>query len=274
MAHWQGTPSQENKSGSLIFSKIAITQAFCPPPSMDEKIAQDLGYIRSYLMEDERLYLSLMADGGIYTLEKMVTDSASVIYISPEMGGPRNWIVPDKFEEVPLRSEPSTEAEVISRYASGTLLDNLDCQKRESEIWCDVQQLGGGPRGFVRATYLQPAIAPDGAVAKGPDNSALRLGQGDFDATGKVPCAQYEGQPMQSCDYKVARAGGGYAAVEITKPDGTPRVIYFRMGIPIGASTSEADPGGTFNVQKEADLHFIRLGTERYEIPDAVVLGG
>jgi len=36
---------------------------------MDEQIASQIQYIRSYLMKDGRLYLSLMADGGIYVWE-------------------------------------------------------------------------------------------------------------------------------------------------------------------------------------------------------------
>ena len=51
-------------------------------------------------------------------------------------------------------------------------------------------------------------------------------------------------------------------------------MIYFSLGRPIGVGTSEADPTGPFSARKEVDLHFIRVGEERYEIPDAVVLGG
>ena len=107
----------------------------------------------------------------------------------------------------------------------------------------------------------------------GPDDSALRAGQGDFDATGSIPCAQQRGQPMGQCEIGVARAGGGYATVVVTKPDGRARVIFFRMGIPIGADTSEADYG-EFSATRESDLNLVRIGSERYEIPDAVVLGG
>jgi hypothetical protein len=46
------------------------------------------------------------------------------------------------------------------------------------------------------------------------------------------------------------------------------------MGIPIGADTSQADGYPEFRADKENDLHVIRIGDERYEIPDAVVLGG
>lgn len=45
------------------------------------------------------------------------------------------------------------------------------------------------------------------------------------------------------------------------------------MGQAIGADTSEAD-GGTFRAVKEADLYMIRVGTERYEIVEAVIFGG
>ena len=63
---WQSTPSADGNSGSLKFGSIASTRAFCPPPSMGEKLARDLDYVRSYLLKEGRLYLSLMADAGIY----------------------------------------------------------------------------------------------------------------------------------------------------------------------------------------------------------------
>jgi hypothetical protein len=67
---------------------------------------------------------------------------------------------------------------------------------------------------------------------------------------------------------------GGYATVLIKKPDGRTRTIFFRMGKPIGADTSEADGYTEFRTIRENDLHLIHVGNERYEIPDAVVLGG
>jgi hypothetical protein len=132
---------------------------------------------------------------------------------------------------------------------------------------------------FIRSYLLKDgrlylSLMADGSVATGPDDSALRAGQGNFDATGTIPCAQYAGQPMNECKFGVARAGGGYATVVITKPDGRTRAIYFRMGKAVGADTSEADHPGKFGTTREADLNFIRIGNERYEIPDAVVLGG
>ena len=195
-------------------------------------------------------------------------------YPSPDDGGPRNFTVVVS-TYLNLREGPSLKARVIARYAPGTVLDNLSGTTRgEGRFWCDVQELGGGPRGFAATDFLMAAVSPDGSVATGPDDSALRAGRGEFDATGTIPCAQSLGQPTAPCEFGVSRAGGGYATVVITRPNGRPRLIYFRMGIPIGADTSEADPGGRFSWTREGDLNLIRLGEERYEIPDAVVLGG
>ena len=107
----------------------------------------------------------------------------------------------------------------------------------------------------------------------GEDDSARRAGQGRFDATGKLPCAQQPGLPSSPCDFGAARAGGGYATVVITRPDGRTRAIFFRMGRAIGADTSQADSMPAFAAVRDGETYRIRVGTERYEIPRAVVLG-
>jgi hypothetical protein len=165
-------------------------------------------------------------------------------------------------------------SKVVLTYPPGTILANLGCQQAEGRVWCDVQQLGGGARGFVSAKYLKPAMAPDDSIPTGPDDSALRAGKGEFDATGKIACAQVRGQPMTQCEFGVARADGGYATVVVTKPDGMTRALYFVRGELLGADTSQADGYPPVSREKESDLNLIRVGHERYEIPDAVVFGG
>lgn len=59
----------------------------------------------------------------------------------------------------------------------------------------------------------------------------------------------------------------------LTRPGGQTRAIFFSHGIPIGTDTSEAD-FGVFTAIREMDLHLVRVGTERYEIPDALINGG
>jgi len=217
----------------------------------------------------KRLYSRFI--GSVLLLPVLATGAE--LPMAPEAGGPRNFEVAAA-AGLNLRQRPSTAAPVLTRYPHGALLDNLGCLEAEGRAWCDVQRLGGGPRGYVAAAFLRPAVAPDGAVAMGPDDSALRAGQRDFDASGTLPCAQYAGQPTRQCRFEVARAGGGYATVVVTHADGRRRALFFRAGIPIGADTSEADGYHAFRARKEADLHFIRVGPERYEVVDAVVSGG
>lgn len=268
---WSAEASGNGWSGSFGFGPLAMTRALCPPPRMGESFARQAEYIRSFVIEDGRLYLSLMADGGIYAWEP---DTRTPVPALPDDGGPLVFEVTGVSTVLNMRFEPSTSAQIVGRLAPGAWLDNLGCREAEGRVWCDVQTFGGGPRAFVAAEYLAPATAPDGAPALGPDDSALRAGQDDFDASGEIPCALASGQPMGRCDFSVARAGGGFATVVIGLPGGAERLIFFRMGIATGAGTSEASPRGEFSVTKEADLHLVRVGVERYEIPDAVVLGG
>jgi heat shock protein HslJ len=61
---WQATAAAPD-SGSLTFGPIAVTRMACPQPSLENRVATALGYVRSYLIADGRLHLSLLADGGI-----------------------------------------------------------------------------------------------------------------------------------------------------------------------------------------------------------------
>ena len=70
---------------------------------------------------------------------------------APEDGGPRDWEVTGVSRVLNLRERPSTTARIVASYAPGTVLDNLGCQQVDGRVWCDVQQLGGGPRGYVAA---------------------------------------------------------------------------------------------------------------------------
>lgn len=270
---WSVKTSSDGTSGTFEFGLLTSTRAICPPPSMDQHIIAQAKYIRGYLLKDGKLYLSLMADGGIYTWEPY-SDSATFenIYISPEEGGPRNWEVTGSTLNV--REQPSVKANIMDTYTLGTILDNLGCQTSEGKIWCDVQKLGGGIRGYVASKYLKPAVSPDGEVARGMDDSTLRAGQSKFNATGTLPCSFSKGQVMTECHFGVARAGGGYATVVITKPDGVKRAVYFRMGKAIGADTTQADGYPAFRSGKESDWNLIYVGDEFYKIPDAVIFGG
>ncbi|MEI6699558.1 MAG: META domain-containing protein [Mycobacterium sp.] len=61
---WQAEAAAPD-SGSLTFGELALTRMFCPQPSADTLVAAALGRVRSYLLSDGQLHLSLEADGGI-----------------------------------------------------------------------------------------------------------------------------------------------------------------------------------------------------------------
>lgn len=94
-----------------------------------------------------------------------------------------------------------------------------------------------------------------------------------FHATGNIPCAMAAARPMGSCPFGVTRKGTGSGTVRITKPDGRTRAIFFENGKATGADVSQADPGA-FRAARQGDLTTVRIGDERYEIPDAVISGG
>jgi heat shock protein HslJ len=69
---WTIDPSADISNGHFEFGPLAATRALCPPPSMDELVAAQAEYVRGYFLKGSRLYLSLMADGGIFVWEAQV----------------------------------------------------------------------------------------------------------------------------------------------------------------------------------------------------------
>jgi heat shock protein HslJ len=63
-ASWE-TSAAAPDSGTLTFGPIALTRMMCPQPSEDTRVAAALGYVRSYLLSDGKLHLSMLADSGV-----------------------------------------------------------------------------------------------------------------------------------------------------------------------------------------------------------------
>lgn len=61
---WRSTPLS-----GLEFGPLALTRAMCPPGSLHDQIVRQWPNVRSYVLKDGHLHLSLMADGGIYEFE-------------------------------------------------------------------------------------------------------------------------------------------------------------------------------------------------------------
>ena len=59
-AQYTATPE-----GTLAFGPMALTRRQCAPGSLHDRFLSDLSNVRSYVLEDGRLYLATFADGAI-----------------------------------------------------------------------------------------------------------------------------------------------------------------------------------------------------------------
>jgi len=111
----------------------------------------------------------------------------------------------------------------------------------------------------------------------GPED-ALVAGT-DYNATTQIPCSTDGSEPTGSCDAGVKRNWGdtpGENLVEVTKPDGTKRAIFFKGTEAYSADSSQADgsAGWDFKATRDSDNSVITFGPERYVVPDMLVEGG
>jgi len=56
-------------SGDLEFGPLSLTRAMCAPGSLHDQLVRQWPHVRSYMLKDGRLFLSLMADGGTIEFE-------------------------------------------------------------------------------------------------------------------------------------------------------------------------------------------------------------
>lgn len=123
------------------------------------------------------------------------------------------------------------------------------------------------------------------SVPKGDANAGMyesvdaKVAGTDYNATTTVPCSVSGGAPSLQCDAGVKRKWdeNGGALVEVTKPDGRKRGLFFdAKGKATGADSAQSDgsAGWTFKATRQGDDTLIEYGPERYRIPDALVLGG
>ena len=78
---------KSSAANQVQFGPLALTRAMCPPGSLHDQIVKQWGNIRSYVLKDGHLFLSLMADGGIYEFEP----AAGSFRSSVRPTGPTTW---------------------------------------------------------------------------------------------------------------------------------------------------------------------------------------
>ncbi|WP_052761835.1 hypothetical protein [Aurantiacibacter luteus] len=152
------------------------------------------------------------------------------------------------------------------------------------------------------ATSLACALAAcgDGTTADQPDAEAVTAagtaGTAAADAApaaqsedALVPGTEYNATTILDCSFDGVAVGEGCNAgvvrnwgedgkhlVEVTKPDGTKRAIFYDGTTPTGADSAEADgsAGWDFDATRDGDTVTIVFGPETYVVPDAVITGG
>jgi heat shock protein HslJ len=100
----------------------------------------------------------------------------------------------------------------------------------------------------------------------------------EYQATAQIRCQFTDRPNVSRCEAGVKRKWGadGTSFVEVKKPDGRTRAIFFRGTTAYGADSAQSDgsAGWTFRARRRNDETVIDYGPERYVIPDALVVGG
>ena len=114
----------------------------------------------------------------------------------------------------------------------------------------------------VTGTPLTPLPASKDALVPGTS----------YHATAQVKCVPAYETATKDCDASVIRRGfDGTATVDIAG-GAEVRSILFVKGKPVASSASAID---TLSSERKGDITIVKLGeSERYEIPDALLIGG
>ncbi len=116
-----------------------------------------------------------------------------------------------------------------------------------------------------------------GNGAAGETSGDAKVAGTDYHATAELPCSATGGATDSSCPAGVKRNAldDGVTVVEVTRPDGRKRAIFFKDGKPFSADGAESDGSAAyqFSFAQQEDEFLISYGPERYRIPAVFVLG-
>ena len=123
-----------------------------------------------------------------------------------------------------------------------------------------VLQGGGG----AAAGYVPNYDCPVGGVLPGGS---------DFTTSTILRCER-PGTSGAECDAGVVREGVGNGFVMVFWPDAGSRLLYFEDGEIVRYDQSEADGGAELHVTRDGDLQIVTVGDARFEVVDALLVGG
>jgi len=99
-----------------------------------------------------------------------------------------------------------------------------------------------------------------------------RARSSEFDASAEVRCAQEVGQTMGACSAAVAHADRS-AAVVVTFSNGFARTLLFSGGEFLRGNATMSGVGTDSDWQLSQGVYHVRVDDQRFEIPEALVIG-
>jgi hypothetical protein len=146
----------------------------------------------------------------------------------------------------------------------------------DGEYLIQVFQNRAAARRGARANFTLDVAVTGGAAAAPAQRPGDALVPGtNFHATGTLPCAREARGPMAQCRFGVTRTRGrGNGHVTVFWPDGGSRVIFFEDLTPVRYDESQADGDARMTAGRQGDEFHIRIGGQRFVIPEAVITGG
>lgn len=94
-----------------------------------------------------------------------------------------------------------------------------------------------------------------------------------FTASSVIPCAR-PGTGEAQCDAGVVREGNENGFVMVFWPDAGNRILYFENGEIIRYDQAESDGGAELRVTRNDDIQIVTIGDARFEVFDALLVGG
>lgn len=296
--------ASDGTSGALSFGPLATTRARCAPPQLDQRIARDLSHVRGYLFKDGKLYLSLLADGGIYEWAPLPAASAAAAQervVKPlSLGDGNTTFVRDRIsghryidyqlsaaagQTLQLHLGSSNRANYFNLLPPGSLdaamaigeLNNnhLSVLLPDDGIYTIRVFLQRAAARRDESSRFTLSLALTGKALPPLAASADALVAGTrYHAQGKVTCRPAYTE-VRECEAGVIRRGhDGTATVALRWPTATQqtatRRILFIKGRPQAADVPQA-----LSFSRNALGWRITFNQEEYfDIPEALVLGG
>jgi hypothetical protein len=138
--------------------------------------------------------------------------------------------------------------------------------------------LGGKVLATVEGVTVVTVPTADANAGMPAADGDAKVAGTDYNATAELPCAVDGGDTRLRCKAGVKRKWGedGTTLVEVTKPDGRMRALFFKGTEATGADSAQADGSAAYDFKAErmGDETRISFGPERYVVPDAFVVGG